>query len=243
MKEVNPYEKLAFIYDQLMDHVDYENWALYILSLINRLEMNINSVIDLSCGTGSLLFHVKNNFEKTYGCDQASSMIALAREKHSQTPLFTNDVRRMAIKDNSVDCALFLYDSLNYITQLDDLKGSLKEVHRILTADGLFIFDIVSASHCREHYADYHESEYWDNVGYNRHSYYNQEKGMQFNDFRIVINGKTYFEKHSQRVYSVEFLSDILTEHSFEIVNIFDEFSFEKADKESGRMHLVCKCR
>jgi len=243
MTEVTPYEKLACIYDQLMDHVDYKNWALYILKLVDHLGLDIQSVIDLSCGTGTFLSHFKNSIGKSYGCDQSISMITQAKQKHTQASLFTNDIRIMALKDKTVDCALLLYDSLNYITNKDDLNSTLKEVHRILLPGGLFVFDIVSESHCKEYYADYHESEYWNDRGYTRHSYFNQKEGLQINEFRIVLNGRTYFEKHLQRVYSFEYLNKVLAEHSFEIVNIFNEFSLDNVDNESGRMHFVCMSR
>ena len=47
MKEVMPYEKLAYIYDHLMDHVDYTKWAEYIIEIINHVDPKINSLIDL----------------------------------------------------------------------------------------------------------------------------------------------------------------------------------------------------
>jgi ubiquinone/menaquinone biosynthesis C-methylase UbiE len=243
MIEVPPYKKLAIIYDQLMDHVDYEQWSVYILDLLHRLKFNVHSIIDLSCGTANLVTHLEGIVTTIYGCDQSISMIDQAKQKHTNVPVFVNDIRTIALKNDMVDCALFLYDSLNYITEIENLETALREVHRILFKGGIFIFDIVSESHCKEYYADYHESEYWNDMGYSRHSYYSQEKGMQYNEFRIVINGRTYVEKHSQRIFSLEFLNDILSEHSFEIVNIFDEFSFEKANKESGRLHFVCKTK
>jgi ubiquinone/menaquinone biosynthesis C-methylase UbiE len=240
MREVNPYEKLAYIYDRLMDHVDYKYWAIYILDLINQSELKVQSIIDLSCGTGNLIPYFDGIIDKIWGCDQSKPMIFQSREKIKDLSFFVNDVKQMAIKDNSADCALLLYDSLNYINNVRDLKMTLREIHRIIKEGGMFIFDIVSETHCKEYYGDYHESEYWDNLGYTRHSYFDQEEGIQINDFRIVLKGKTYFEKHIQKVYSIDFLNKILCEHSFEIVNIFNEFSFEGVNEKSGRMHFVC---
>ena len=223
-----------------MDHVDYKNWAKYILDLIDKSDLKVQSIIDLSCGTGTLIPYFDGVIDKTWGCDQSKPMIFRAGEKTADLLFFASDVRQMAIKDNSADCALLLYDSLNYIINVNDLKLTLKEIHRIIKEGGMFIFDIVSEAHCREYYRDYHESEYWNDSGYTRHSYFDQEKGIQFNDFRIVLKGKTFFEKHIQKVYSIDFLNKILCKHSFEIVNIFNEFSFERVNEKSGRMHFVC---
>ena len=36
MKSVNAYSALAQVYDMVMDHVDYEGWADYILHLVEE---------------------------------------------------------------------------------------------------------------------------------------------------------------------------------------------------------------
>ena len=213
---------------------------MYILDLISQSKLKVESIIDLSCGTGNLIPYFEGVVDKLWGCDQSKPMIFQAGRKRTNLSFFANDIRQMAIKDNSTDCTLLLYDSLNYLINIYDMKTTLEEIHRITKEGGLFIFDIVSETHCREYYRDFHESEYWNDSGYTRHSYFNQEDGIQVNDFRIVLNGKTFFEKHIQKVYSIDFLNKILCEHSFEIVNIFNEFSFETVNEKSGRMHFVC---
>ena len=125
------------------------------------------------------------------------------KNNSEQVHLFINNIQEIAIKDGQFDCALLLYDTLNYIIDKKLLKKSLIEIRRILNPSGLFIFDIVTDQHCREYYADNYESEYWDNVGYSRHSYYDANNGYQYTEFRIVKNGHTYFEKHKQRIYSI----------------------------------------
>ena len=142
MKLTQPYSKLALIYDRLMDHVDYLHWSNYILNLINHLSPKISSLIDLSCGTGSLVFHLDKKIQMVYGCDSSREMIREARKKRDMEPgnLFINDIRRMAIKTGYFDCALVLYDSLNYLVDENSLESSLSEINRILKKDGIFIF-------------------------------------------------------------------------------------------------------
>lgn len=242
MLEVSPYNKLAYIYDRLMDHVDYRYWSEYIFTLIKTSGVKIDSLIDLSCGTGSLLIQFLGKVDTLYGCDSSIEMIKHARKKAelSRSPLFLNDVYEIAVQDTTFDCALFLYDSLNYITEDQSLIHSLGEIYRILKKGGIFIFDVVSDLHCREHYSDFHENEYWGDDGYSRHSFYDQEAGYQYNEFRIVLKGKTYIEKHEQKVYSIEFLEDILEKRLFKVIGMFDDFSTKSANTNSGRIHLVC---
>jgi hypothetical protein len=129
---------------------------------------------------------------------------------------------------------------LNYLIDEDSLINSLAEIHRILKKNGLFIFDVVSESHCIEHYGDFHESEYWDNEGYSRHSFYDSKNRFQFNEFRIVINGETFIEKHQQKVYDFDYLKTILNKNKFEIIGTFNDFSNEATETNPGRIHFLC---
>ena len=92
MEVTKPYTKLAVIYDRLMDHVDYVDWGEYILNLIIESGVNINSLIDLSCGTGSLLAYLQGKIEILYGCDSSKEMISEALKKKDLSP--ENDAYR-----------------------------------------------------------------------------------------------------------------------------------------------------
>jgi SAM-dependent methyltransferase len=242
MESIKPYIKLAEIYDRLMDHVDYSSWSDYIINLINISDRNVESAIDLSCGTGSLITELQGKIHTIFGCDNSKEMICEARKKNQLyfEVLFVNDIREMALRDDCFDCALFLYDSLNYLVDNISLENSLLEINRILKKGGLLIFDVVSESHCIEHYGDYHESEYWEENGYSRHSFYDPQNGFQFNEFRIVIRGETFVEKHQQKVYDIEYLKNILNKNSFKIIGTYTDFSDQDTDINPGRIHFLC---
>lgn len=242
MESIKPYIKLAEIYDRLMDHVDYSSWSDYIINLINISDRNVESAIDLSCGTGSLITELQGKIHTIFGCDNSKEMICEARKKNQLyfEVLFVNDIREMALRDDCFDCALFLYDSLNYLVDNISLENSLLEINRILKKGGLLIFDVVSESHCIEHYGDYHESEYWEENGYSRHSFYDPQNGFQFNEFRIVIRGETFLEKHQQKVYDIEYLKNILNKNSFKIIGTYTDFSDQDTDINPGRIHFLC---
>jgi SAM-dependent methyltransferase len=169
-------------------------------------------------------------------------MIGKARKKKEFfcNNLFVNDINEMAIKNDCFDCALVIYDSLNYLIDDTSLENSLLEIHRILKKGGLFIFDVVSEKHCIEHYRDFHESEYWGDEGYSRHSFYDPKQGYQFNDFRIIIKGETFFEKHQQKVYGLDYLRNLLIKNLFKIVGTYNDFSDQDDNTSPGRIHFLC---
>lgn len=242
MDDLKPYMKLAEIYDQLMDHVDYDYWSNYILKLIHLTGKKVDTVIDISCGTGNLINHLQEKISILYGCDNSKEMIFKAKKKKSKNSkyLFINDIRNMAIRESCFDCALLLYDSLNYLIDDISLDNALKEINRILKKGGIFIFDVVSENHCIKYFGDFHESEYWNNSGYSRHSYYDPLNRYQFNEFRIVIKGETFFEKHQQKIYNIEYLKTVLESKAFKIIGTYDDFSEQGSDQNFGRIHFLC---
>jgi len=151
-----------------------------------------------------------------FGCDSSGAMIGQACKKNDlrKIPFFINDIRNIALPNKCVDVAVLLYDSLNYLLDEEALMTAIAEIYRILAGSGLFIFDIVSEKHCLHYYADYQENEYWGQAGYSRHSYFNQDLSRQYNDFRIVLNGFTYKERHVQQIYATDYLVDILQANS-----------------------------
>ena len=243
MNQQKPYEKLARIYDRLMEHVDYGMWSNYINRLIGSTDTKVQSVADLACGTGNFLNHLRSKFPVMYGCDLSEAMIREARIKKELQgiPLFICNLQSIAMQDAKVDAAILLYDSLNYLVDEVALQKSLSEIYRILKPEGLFVFDIVTQDHCLNYYADYYENEYWENAGYLRHSFFDQKRGLQHNHFRIIIDGFTYVEKHIQRIYKTDFILDILNRCSFLTLKMLEEFSFEEANDSSERLHFLCK--
>ena len=243
MEDNKPYEKLALIYDRLMEHVDYQMWSDYVIQLTKPVAKGLLSVADLACGTGNFLPYFKKHFPFVFGCDISETMIQQASQKAGlkKIPLFVNDIRHTALPNKCVNLAVFLYDSLNYLTETEMLWKAMAEVNRILADNGLFVFDIVSEQHCLNYYADYHENEYWGSNGYARHSHYDQKKRIQYTDFRIIVNGFTFRESHIQKIYSTEQLVNVLHENSLRVINIFEEFSFENVTAKTERIHFVCQ--
>jgi ubiquinone/menaquinone biosynthesis C-methylase UbiE len=240
MKKTIPYEKLSLIYDNLMSHVNYKNWAKYIQNLFHFAENDIHKIIDVSCGTGSLLSFINQKKYSCYGSDISFPMVYQAKKKITKNIFLNSDSRNMALKSQSIDAVIFLYDSLNYLQDKNQLNQLFSEVNRILVNGGIFIFDIITELLCRTHYKNFEEEENWGHIGYIRHSYYNEKKHIQHNDFRIKIDGEIFFENHIQKVYSEEQIASVIDQSNFKIVGQFDNFTFVQSNDDSERIHYVC---
>ena len=50
---MNQYSDFAFVYDELMNEVDYDNWVKYIEDIIKSENVEVQNILELACGTGN----------------------------------------------------------------------------------------------------------------------------------------------------------------------------------------------
>ena len=80
---MNSYEVPADRYDRLTTDVDYDRWADYLEWQFQRSGGSVRSVVDLACGTGSLLFRLAQRGYAMTGVDLSEDMLAVAADKLS----------------------------------------------------------------------------------------------------------------------------------------------------------------
>ncbi len=240
---VPQYSYLARYYDRIMNHVDYKQWASYLKPLFSYSDLKVKYIADISCGTGKLLPNLISENWKIYGSDLSSSMLKRAKSKTRTSGFFyfCSDASAAGIKDNKFDVVLMLYDSINYFVEDEELTKLFEEVFRILKKGGLFIFDVVTPDICIQNFSDYHEKNSWSNSGYERHSWYEKKSGIQYNEFTIYEGNDTYTELHAQKIRAIAEWKKILIPGSFEIIAVYDNFTYREADDRSERVHFLCK--
>ncbi|MDQ7794591.1 MAG: class I SAM-dependent methyltransferase [bacterium] len=147
------YTGFSRVYDRIMAHVGYEQWADYVEELLARHGARPRHVLDLACGTGSSSLPFARRGYRVTGVDLSPPMLAIAREKAAAAGLEADfrqgDMRDLAVvfgdAPASFDLVICLYDSINYILDHGDLTAVFRGVERLLAPGGLFIFDVNSA--------------------------------------------------------------------------------------------------
>lgn len=99
------------------------------------------SWLDLCCGTGALLKYVTDAGYEAVGIDCSPHQLEYAAQNAPDADLLCADVREFAL-DRRFDVITCLYDSLNYITDPDDVALALKRAAEHLSDRGVFIFDV-----------------------------------------------------------------------------------------------------
>lgn len=108
-----------------------ENKSL--LSLLNKVPSNFQTVIDLGTGEGNSLQFIGGHVIKL-GVDSSFSMLINAR-KNVTAELVNNDLLHLSLKDQIADLVLII-GVLEYFCDLNPL---FREIHRITKADAHII--------------------------------------------------------------------------------------------------------
>jgi len=242
VKRAQPYEKLAQIYDFVMRHVDYDMWAEYVLDLLKIADVRPNTLLDVSCGTGSFLSQLRGKIDCLYGFDTSFAMVAEARQKESLQgmPLWVGDIRRFGLR-RRVDAAVCLYDSINYLLNLEAVQLALENLYEATTPKGVLVFDICTIQNSELNFSNYYENKKTKTFSYTRWSHFDRISQIQFTEFQIKFkgDGTTYHEVHRQRIYPTEQIVDVIDQTPWKLQGAFDGFSLSPADRNSNRVHFL----
>lgn len=97
-------------------------------------------VLELGCGTGSTALRLAGDFQSYLATDISAGMIAIANEKHAAGPIPALVFRTATAEALTPEAAQFdAVLAFNYLHLVRDLPGTLRRVHALLAAEGLFI--------------------------------------------------------------------------------------------------------
>jgi len=144
------YEIFGEFYDAVMG--DRSRPAKHLGKLIRAANPNAKNVLELGCGTGSMLKHLQHNY-KVSGLDTSSRMLSIARHKVPHANFFRQDMVDFQI-DGRFDAICCVFDSINHVRRFSDWKKLFASVRRHLPPGGCFIFDINTQRKLERHIAE-----------------------------------------------------------------------------------------
>jgi ubiquinone/menaquinone biosynthesis C-methylase UbiE len=92
---------------------DRAEHAGFFRQLIQKHHPKARTVLELACGTGSILRQLQPHHEVT-GLDVSASMLAIAAEKVPGVRLIEGDMTQIMLRE-SFDVVLCVYDSINHL--------------------------------------------------------------------------------------------------------------------------------
>ena len=139
------YERgFASAYDRFIDGEEYEKRAAYLLQTLKDGGVPDGILLDVACGTGALTSLLCNRGYEVIAVDNAPEMLQIARARLGAVDpdalLLCQDMRALDLY-GTVDAAVCTLDSVNHLTETEDVAAAFASVSLFLRPGGLFIFD------------------------------------------------------------------------------------------------------
>ncbi|WFD11261.1 class I SAM-dependent DNA methyltransferase [Tepidibacter hydrothermalis] len=243
------YKDFAFIYDNLMDNVDYDKWVEYIEEIIEKENVDVKNILELACGTGNLTIPFAKKDYDILGIDISEDMLSVAREKciddGIEVVFLNQDMTELDFEIYNLDCVLCACDGFNYILEDEDIQTIFHNVYELLKQKGVFIFDISSYNKLSNILGNNTFGENREDITYIWENYFDYESDIVEMDLAFFTREGEHYQKfeetHYQRAYKNDEILSMLKNVGFEDVKVYKDFTFSNADEECERAFFVCK--
>ena len=156
---MNEYKKFSYYFDEVVSSLNYDLWLEFIEPYLKPTDI----VLDLACGSGTLLTMLKLQGYNCEGLDLSSEIIDIANEKskinHLNIPYYVMDMTNFEL-NKQYDMITCFFDSVNFLKTKQDLDNMFSCVRKHLKKGGLFIFDIFSKTMFEEYDNNVLEEDY-----------------------------------------------------------------------------------
>lgn len=242
------YSDFAYVYDRLTRDIDYSKLADYIEVLFSEYgTKKPELLLDLACGTGSLTLEFAGRGYDMIGIDVSPDMLNCALEKSMDlqaSPLWVcQDMRNFELY-GTVDAVICTMDSLNYITEFDDLKSIFRLIKNYLNPGGLFIFDMNTPYKFENVLGDNIFYEICDDITYIWQNTYNRDTRICTLDliFFVKESGQLYKrleEEQKQKAWSFNEVKAALEESGLKLIEILEEYTQNPPSEKTERCFFV----
>jgi SAM-dependent methyltransferase len=227
-----------------MKEVGYEKWIDYILDTIDLFNIKSTPMLDVTCGTGnSIIPFVNRKKRPLLGADNSFEMLQVAREKSPNLPLVQANAMKLPFL-NHFNLALSMFDSLNYILELENLIEAFNSIKDSLKPGGHFLFDLntpyglkcVSGRDVREENKNL--MSVW------RNSYNKKDRILTLHLTLFVKKDSNWHridEIHKEKGYNEEEIKYGLKTLDFEIIDAFRCFEHSRPDRFTKRILYIAR--
>ncbi len=135
------FRKTAHVYDLVYQASgkDYAAESSTIHAVIQARNPRARTLLDVACGTGGHLRHLKSEYEIT-GVDLDPEMLREARKHLPDTPLVEGDMRTFRL-DARFDAVICLFSSIGYMGDTEDLNAAIATMAAHLNPGGVLVVD------------------------------------------------------------------------------------------------------
>jgi len=247
---MSAYENFSKVYDKFMSDTPYDEWVEYIKKIWDKYFLSPKLIAELGCGTGNITERLAFSGYDMIGIDRSEDMLSKAMEKAEKNKreiLYLKQDMRSFELFGTVDCIISLCDSINYITDEEDLLNVFKLVNNYLDPKGLFIFDLNTIYKFKNILGQNSFSQTDEISACTWENYFDEDE--KINEYYInffIKDNKTglyerFEEEHFERGYTIEEIKKIIEKSGLEFIDVFDELTFSPPKNNSERIFFVAR--
>lgn len=234
------YDVFARFYDAVQgDRVAH---AAYVRSLIQKHHPEATTVLELACGTGSVLKQLDSDYDVT-GVDLSERMLEIAARKVPHARLIRADMTEVALEDR-FDVVLCVYDSINHLLRFAEWEAVFDRARAHLEDGGLFVFDVNTERRLASFVPLPAVTEWFGDGNLMVLDVVDGGEGVFVWSIRIFEHlGDASYRLHTEDIREVAFPADRIRrglQKRFRRVWTYDE-ERSRPSPSSGRLHFVCR--
>ena len=225
------YETFARVYDTFMDEIPYDDWAGFLIREMRKDGIRDGLVLDLGCGTGQITKRLALAGYDMIGVDASVDMLQAAQERRGGSDILylQQDMREFELY-GTVRCVISTCDSLNYITEEEDLLKVFQLVNNYLDPGGLFLFDMNSMHHYEKLLSDNTFAESRDEGSFIWENSYDADTRINEYDLTLFLQREDglferFLETHRERAWSVREVEALLGAAGLKTEGVFPAYA------------------
>ena len=248
---MSAYETFASVYDLFMEQVEYDEWLSHIHAVWEKYGIEPKTILDLGCGTGSILLPLAKEGFDMIGVDLSPEMLTEADHKAMEAGLSV----RLACQDmtelelgEQADCILSLCDCMNYLTEDGQLAEAFQRIAAHMKPESILLFDMNTEYKFREVLGQNVFGAAEDAAAYIWENDYDEEE--KINEYYVSFfieqeNGlyERVEEYHYERAYSMEEIEAALQAAGFVLLEVTDGYRFAPPQEKSERLLFAAKLK
>ena len=245
------YTSFAVVYDTFMDNVPYEEWADYLWKLLREYGIADGLVLELGCGTGSMTELLASKGYDMIGVDNSEDMLELAMEKRIESGhdiLYLLQNMQEFELYGTVRAVVSVCDSVNYVTDEEELTEVFRLVNNYLDPQGVFIFDFNTEYKYQEILGEQVIAEEREECSFIWDNYYDEEQKINEYELTLFVQShedpelyRKYQEVHYQRAYTLERIRNLIEKAGLRYVTAYDAYTKDAPLYTSERICVVAQ--
>lgn len=235
MASHDTFTDLARFYDPIMSEVNYDRWLVVTTVVAELCGREDFRHIDLACGTGRLLKRLLQHGWRSMGIDVSHAMLRESQKGPYRPAVAACDLCDLPFS-REFHYATCVFDSLNFLLELDRFRAAMRSVSDVLVADGIFYFDVITERMVTEHFADMKWTE--DNGRFSTRWEGSFDRKTAIADIRIRVNtGPETLVR--ERVYTSAEIEEALNAAGLVLIAEVDSETWKKPTYRSTRLDVI----